>query len=136
MRLIETAATFDETLPSGVTVTLRSLSGPLYQAARMAAATRARDGEAWPEGLDRTNEAHRLGVGLAMLNEELARLGVVGWSDVEDADGAPLDCTPDNAARLAHAMPHDGAAIHAAVTRRVAPSIAEDEDEGNGSRQP
>jgi len=133
MRLIDSAATFEKTLPSGVVVTLRPLDGPLFHAAQMAAATRAQASEGWPEGLDRENDAHRLGVGLSLMAQEMARLAVVAWSGVEDAEGEPLDCTPANATMLARAMPHDGEAIRDAVTRRSAPALVEGQDEGNAS---
>lgn len=148
------------TLPSsGARVKLRSLSGAEYFAAQQAAVARSREmalpppdesaseeekaraaeRETLPDGLDRENPAHILGLGLSLFAQEFARLAVTDWkredSAEDDSDGVysgiAEECTPENAALLAAQFAHDGEAIRTAIEARGRPAIQSEASEGN-----
>lgn len=108
-----------------VILTIRPLAAAMIQAARMAAFNRA-DTEDWPEGLDRENEAHRLGLGLSIQEQEIAAFAVVGWT-LDD----PV--TRENVIELLTALPRLGERIsNIANPLTLTSSRLAEVDEGNG----
>lgn len=111
------------TLPQGVEVLVK----PITTAIVFAAQVNARKAIEKLDTDASADETLRSGLAFQELVESLARYAVIDWRGVVGADGAPLPCTPDNAAML---MRLDSIAV--AFWDTVFKPLRDIEEEGNG----